>query len=641
MPQIPKFHEKFYITFKSSLSRFNHQNRIEKHSHPSRWKTFIANRTSQILENTRPEQWSYIKSEINPADVASKGILPESMVSCSLWWNGPNLEQLGHSQYIPLSHEQNKVIDIERNKSSLCMLSETQENIFINKYSSFFTLCRKFKIYCTFLIACYEKLIERHPSRKQEFLQRIQNLSNPENIAIKLVQRSIYFQEIDLLIKNKPISRKSNLLSLNPFLDGFGLLRVGGRLVNSSLPYSQKHPVILPSHHQVTQNIIREAHVLTIHGTKKIVGAYLRHKYHIVRAQEVIRKITNKCLICTRYKRKVQTQLMGSLPYPRVNEFRAFLNSGVDFAGPISLKAWKGRCNKMTKGYIAVFVCLSTKALHLEVVSELSSNGCMACFKRFVGRRGHCQNMYSDCGTNFVGAAKILEDETKKAQRQWKSELQPQFEESAVKWHFIPPASPHFGGLWEAGVKSVKTQLTKAIGNSSLTYEELSTMLIQIEAILNSRPLCPLNDDPESYTALTPAHFLVGSALIAPPEPEVNVQSKHPLTRWQYIQKLRQCFWNEWREEYLHRLQNRPKWKQAEPPIELNDLVLIMDERFPPTQWPLARVINLHPGKTDKLPRVVTLKTAGNKVFQRPITKLRILPVRSVKDSEQPPHTTY
>lgn len=182
------------------------------------------------------------------------------MISYSLWWNGPNLDQLCHSQNIALSQEQNKVIELERNKSSLCMLSEIQENIFINKYSSFLTLCRKLKTYCTFFEASYKQLIERYPSRRQEFLQRIQNLSNPENKPIKLVQRSTYLREIDLLSRNKPIHRKSNLLPLNPFIDGFGLLRVGGRLENASLPYSQKDPVILPSHHQVTQNLIREAH---------------------------------------------------------------------------------------------------------------------------------------------------------------------------------------------------------------------------------------------------------------------------------------------------------------------------------------------------------------------------------------------
>lgn len=119
---------------------------------------------------------------------------------------------------------------------------------------------------------------------------------------------------------------------------------------------------------------------------------------------------------------------------------------------------------------------------------------------------------------------------------------------------------------------------------------------------------------------------------MAPPEPEMNTESKHPLNRWQFIQKLRQCFWKEWREEYLHRLQSRPKWKVEEPSIELNDLVLITDERFPPTEWPLARVINLHPSKTDNLTRVVTLKAKDNKIFQRPISKLRLLPVRDVKE---------
>lgn len=215
-------------------------------SHPSRLKTFIANRTSQILENTKPSEWSYVKSEINPADVASKGLLPEAMTSCSLWWNGPNLDQLGHNEVPPISLEDTHIVELERNKNNMCLLSKTQNYEFINKYSSFSKLCTKLKMYSTFFINCYKKLLIKFPSRNQEYLLKIQTLVCPENIAIKLLQKSVYGQEIELLRKGNPIHRKSNLLSLNPFLDGFGIIRVGGRLDNSSLSYAQKHPIILP-----------------------------------------------------------------------------------------------------------------------------------------------------------------------------------------------------------------------------------------------------------------------------------------------------------------------------------------------------------------------------------------------------------
>ena len=316
---------------------------------------------------------------------------------------------------------------------------------------------------------------------------------------------------------------------------------------------------------------------------------------------------------------------MGNLPYPRVNETRAFLNSGVDYAGPINLKKWKGRCNKFTKAYICVFVCLSTKALHLELVSDLSSEAFLAAFKRFTSRRGQIQNMYSDNGTNFVGANKILQNDCKKAEMQWKQDLEIKFQ--TVKWHFIPPSSPHFDELWEAGVKSIKTHLYKIIGNSNLTYEELLTLLVQIEGVLNSRPLCPISSNPNDYSALTPAHFLIGEPIIAPPQPEIS-SNKHILNRWQLIQSLHQQFAKEYKKEYLQRLINRPKWNKIVSEIKTNDLVLLTESNIHCTDWPMARILEVHPGK-DNITRVVTLKTKDNKIFKRPITKIRYLPITS------------
>lgn len=194
-----------------------------------------------------------------------------------------------------------------------------------------------------------------------------------------------------------------------------------------------------------------------------------------------------------------------------------------------------------------------------------------------------------------------------------------------INWHFIPPASPHFGGLWEAGVKSTKHHLKRILGNNKLTFEELTTTVIQIEACLNSRPICPLTNDPNDINALTPGHFLVGGPLLAIPEESYIQQNEHRLNRWQHIQQLMQSFWKRWQTEYLHSLQQRPKWMSRTKNLRNGDLVLIRDENLPPCKWLLARILETHPG-SDGLVRVVTIKTK-NGVFKRAISKVCLLPI--------------
>lgn len=203
-----------------------------------------------------------------------------------------------------------------------------------------------------------------------------------------------------------------------------------------------------------------------------------------------------------------------------------------------------------------------------------------------------------------------------------------------TSWDFNPPGAPHFGGLWEAGVKSMKTHLKKTLGSSLLTTEEFNTALVQIEGILNSRPLCPLNNDPNNFVFLTPGHFLIGESIVAPPERafDCSPNSKHPIDRWQYIQKLRQVFWNLWKKDYLHSLNSRSKWKSLGIAIDFRkgNLVLLMDENVPPTCWPTARILEIHPGKDGKT-RVVTLKTQKGQIFKRPTAKLRFIPIEDIE----------
>lgn len=236
---------------------------------------------------------------------------------------------------------------------------------------------------------------------------------------------------------------------------------------------------------------------------------------------------------CTIFRRifinkKFETQLMSELPADRIRKNRTFLVSGVDYTGPIEIvERYKSRSNKR-KFWIAIFVCMVTRAVHIDIVCDLSAAEFISCFKRFICKRGHCNRLYSDNGTSFVGAYKEL----KVAFKNWNApEVHEHLNKRGTEWIFMKPAAPHQGGIYEAAVKSAKYHLKRVIGAKSYSYGVLMTLLCKIEAILNSRPICALNDDAHDMQILTPGHFLIGESLILPPSVNVPSQSDNSVKR--------------------------------------------------------------------------------------------------------------
>lgn len=320
------------------------------------------------------------------------------------------------------------------------------------------------------------------------------------------MQQESFSKEIKLIKQNLPIHKNSKLMSFFPFLDRNGLLRVSGRLENSDLNFDAKHPIILPEHHPVVVMIVRAMHFKLLHIGPTQMITTLRQNFAIIRAKTLINRIIHECFICRRYRSKVQQQLMGQLPRCRVHFVRAFLQTGIDLAGPFSIKAHNGRGSKRLKAYLVVFVCMATRASHLEIATDLSTDTFIAALIRFQSSRGVCSDIFSDNGTNLTGANRtlselnqIFRDEVSKEKiSSWSNT-------EGIRWHFIPPAVPTFGGLWEAVVKATKFHLRRVLGNQILTYEELLTLVKQIESILNSRPISELNTD--TVDPLTPGHF--------------------------------------------------------------------------------------------------------------------------------------
>ncbi|XP_044747591.1 uncharacterized protein LOC123308803 [Coccinella septempunctata] len=306
---------------------------------------------------------------------------------------------------------------------------------------------------------------------------------------------------------------------------------------------------------------------------------------------------------------------MGNLPKSRFSTIKAFLHCGCDYAGPFTIAPMrKYRGQKTSKAYICLFVCHSTKAVHLELANDLSYESFLAALQRFIARRGRCTDLYCDNGTNFVGTNRELIKLMKIAA-----------EREVIRFHFNPPSGSHFGGLFEAAVKSVKSHFYRVIGSQILTFEEFYTLLTLIESVLNSRPLCATSSDPDDLNCLTPGHFLTLEPLTAIPIPDLTDQPLNRLSRWQLLQSLHQHFWARWRNEYLHSLQQRVKWCDISTPALIGQLVVIKTDKVPPNQWRLGRITTLFPG-SDGVARVARVKTQDG-TFTRPLVKLCPLPV--------------
>ena len=247
----------------------------------------------------------------------------------------------------------------------------------------------------------------------------------------------------------------------------------------------------------------------------------------------------------------------------------------------------------------------------------------VAALRRFIARRGIPSQIVSDNATNFVGARRDLNELEKMAKAGAQSY-------SSIEWLYIPPRSPNFGGLWEAAVKLMKHHLRRVMGNSILTYEEITTILCQIEQVLNNRPLMALTNNPDDIFALTPSMLVNGSRSDAIPQPCLQTMDArgHPAKRFRALQQLLSQFWKRWASEYVASLQPRGKWRQERANLSIDDVVLITDDGIPPLQWSIGRVTQLKFGH-DSLARVALVRTSRGE-FTRPVSKLRRLPIKNI-----------
>ncbi|XP_070529644.1 uncharacterized protein [Cardiocondyla obscurior] len=537
-----------------------------------------------------------------------------------MWWSGPAFLRADENAWPNKLMEAPK--EMPEQKRVIAAVARVQDKgvvqILLEKISSLNKIVR--------VIAYCRRILRKQKEKKcvtispMEFKEALYTI-------VRNVQREAFAPECEALQANKKINSRSSVFGLTPFIDEDGIIRVGGRLKNAEIPFDARHPMLLPRRHELTTRIVQLEHVNALHAGAQTTLAIVRQRFWPIAARSVVRGVVRRCIKCFRCNPRLSQAIMADLPNKRVNVARPFSHAGIDYAGPILLKDHKRRNAKLTKAYLAIFVCFTVRAVHIELVSDLTSDAFIAALKRFVSRRGKPACLYSDNGTTFVGAEKRLK-EFRECVRSEATDLAIRefLSEKGIEWKFIPPYAPHFGGLWEAAVKSAKTHLNRVLGQAHATFEEMYTILCEIEGIMNSRPLAPLSADPTDLDCITPGHFLIGAALCSFSVPGLQHIPEGRLLRWQRVEQMRQHFWQRWKDEYLHTLIQRTKWRASRgTPIAVGQMVVVQQAGLGPLQWLLGRIKEVHPG-ADGVVRTATIRTKKGEIT-RPTTRLAVLPL--------------
>ena len=579
----------------------------------TRFHVFVANRLAIIHDGSAVNQWGYVPSESNPADLVSRGMHASTLLHSDLWQNGPSFLRNTEEEW-PSAPAENRIDGADPEVKAVAAATTVPKATPIEKlarhYSKWKRLVRVVALLRRFIIQWKRR--KSRQSTDPQISLTLRDLETAECFILRDVQARHFGPERSELKAGRPVRTSSSLVRLDPWLDG-DVLRVGGRLRNSTLPFESKFPKILPKRDPVVDLIIVAAHEKAGHEGRQHVLSDLRASYWILGGNAAVRRCIGRCIACKKRQRRPEGQKMADLPEERIKVGeKAFTHTGVDYFGPFYMK--RGR--SLAKKYGVVFTCLAIRAVHIEIADILSTDSFLCALRRFIARRGDVRSLRSDQGTNFVGAAKELRQEVAKL-KQHEDRIQEAALHLRIEWRFNPPHASHFGGVWERQIRTIRKILNSLLTQQSFTEETLQTLLCEVEAIMNNRPLTPVAVDALDELPLTPNHLLLLRCIRFPPSDTVFDHRKS----WRQAGYLADQFWRRWRKEYIPLLQQRPgPTARSRTNVTKGDIVLLVDESVPRGVWPMGRVEEVYVG-TDGRVRSVRVRARGT-AFERPITKI-------------------
>ena len=568
------------------------------------WNVFVRNRVKEIRALTPTiDNWRHIPGDSNPADLPSRGCSPKQLLQ-SEWWKGPNWLYLRECEW-PKSQQtfNDEEINAECKKSAQLVNIEKEIIKFdFSYYFSSYTKIIRFSAWLHRFLKNRKAIInakkdksrigyEKRPYISQSDIKKltltVQEIKDAENKLLVHLQREM-FSDLN----------KKKLAPFKTYVDKNDLIILKTKILNRKDTPNFLCPILLDNDHEIIYLIVKEMHEKLGHVGALTIMSELRERFWIISVRKVIKNVMKNCISCKIQKSKHLDCETPPLPLDRVRDAMVFETVGVDFAGPVYLQ-------KGEKAWICIFTCAVYRAVHLELASGLSVEAFLECLRRFIARRGRPSAAYTDCGTNFKGTHNAFSDLDWQKILKFSSCLQ-------IQWYFSPPSAPWWGGWWERLIGSMKSILRKVLGKACLTYEALNTILCDTEAIINSRPLTYLSEDPDDLVPITPSCFLQENREIGVPDcdmlyhEKLNKKFKH---RQRLITDLRRRF----RVEYLGQLIAKNNKDKSNYTLGIGDVVLIGDDNHKRIEWPLARVVEAHTGRDGKS-RVFTLKTKSGMI---------------------------
>ncbi|XP_047024130.1 uncharacterized protein LOC124633081 [Helicoverpa zea] len=580
------------------------------------YKMYIANRLGEIDELTRIHEWRYVPTKLNIADIATRENYDCSVLQ-DVWLQGPTF-LYKHPEYWPLdvvepaNKELLECVTVIDNTIETCNLPVPEPS----RFSSWLRLLRTASRVLTFV----DNIIKAINKRKQ--IASTCNLNDDvmdraESLLIKHSQALSFGKEIKLLQASTALPTSSKLLTLSPYLDEHGVLRCGGRInAAPEITPDVKQPVVLDGRSHITQLIVKHYHQRAFHGHQEIVVNELKQKYWIVRIRPTVKHVISKCTLCRIRRAQPRPPRMGDLPEGRLaHHQRPFTHTGVDLFGPMEVTIGRRR----EKRYGVLFTCLTVRAIHVELVGSLTTDDVIMALRRMAARRGWPRHLYSDNGTNLRGADKEL--------KKCVSELDEKLLADGVQsysmtttWTFSPPASPHWGGAWERLIRCVKNALKVVLKERAPRDAILQSLMTEVEVMVNSRPLTHVSVEPNTDETLTPNHFLLGSSSNLPTMGTFDESDTFLRKQWRIAQQLADSFWRRWVKEVLPDMRPRKKWQQEQRPLQVCDLVLIVDPASPRNVWPRGIILRVMPGQDGRI-RVAEVQTKSG-ILRRPVARV-------------------
>ena len=614
------------------------------------WKQYVQSRVEEIRRLVPVEHWAHCPGAENPADIPSRGILPTQLASSELWWSGPNWlisredPTKGSASFDLMPNEcrnemkvkDKRALDKETLSTLVVHGSKNSLSNVINckDYNSLDRLLRVTAIVFKFVNLLKSRVKLGEPTTIAELT--ITDIELAQVLWIKELQSEMKGNE-----KFESWNRDLNLLA-----DEDGILRCKGRLSNSNLSYSAKFPILLDAAHHLTTLIVWSCHGRVMHGGVKETLTELRSKFWLVRGRNFVRRLIFKCVICKKQDGRPYKALSSPpLPEFRVKEAPPFTYVGLDYVGPLYVKP----TNELDeKAWICLITCCVSRAVHFEVVPNMTTQAFLRCFRRFTARRSTPLLVISDNAKTFKAASKELRALMNDPQ------VKKYFWQQRTKWSFNLEKAPWWGGFFERLVGSLKRCLKKTIGRAKLSYEELVTVVTEAESILTSRPLSYVSSE-DVEEPLTPAHLLSGRRILSLPDHyreritdedfEFDLSTNDLCKRVRYLNTVIDHFWQRWRNEYLAELRNAHKGSKKtveKAEVEVGDIVLVHDENHPRSFWRIGRIKNLVSstgGDGQSRGAVVQVTSKGGKVtaLRRPLQLLYPLEIncKLTEESEE------